>query len=127
MGARLIERKPAAMTWRRAVLALTMLGTIAYGATDRAQARGAAKQPPKLDRVLRQAAEAHDSRLQRVIVRVHSGQVETVAGRLSKHGDRVHTKHARLQSFTATVHGADLQALAADPDVENVSVDAVIK
>jgi serine protease AprX len=126
-NARLIYLRRAAMTWRHAVLALAVLGTIAYGGIDGAQARGGAKPPSKLDRLLRQAADAHDTKAQRVIVRVRPGRAEIIAERLSKHGDRVHAKHARVQSITATVHGADLEALAADPDIENVSVDAVMK
>ena len=71
MGAMRIDRGRQGRTWRGAALVLTIVGTIAYGAIERAQARGAAKQSTKLDRVLRQAAEAHDPKPQRVIVRVH--------------------------------------------------------
>jgi serine protease AprX len=49
-----------------------------------------------------------------------------VADRLRKHGDRVESQHHRLDAFTATVHADDLRALEGDPDVQAVSVDAII-
>ena len=45
---------------------------------------------------------------------------------MKKRGDRIETDHRRLEAFTATVRGEDLEALDADPDVESVSIDAII-
>jgi hypothetical protein len=84
------------------------------------------EKPSKLDRVLRKAAETADESAQRVIVRTRRGQTSAVADRLKKHGDRIESEHRRLDSFSATIHGTDLQALERDPDVQGVSVDAVI-
>ncbi len=43
-----------------------------------------------------------------------------------KHGDRIESVHQRINAFTATVHGEDLSALERDPDVEAVSIDAIL-
>lgn len=80
----------------------------------------------KLDRVLRNAVASGDKTPKRVIVRTRSGRTSSVADRVNKHGDHIEAEHRRLDSFTATVHGDDLQALEGNPDVEAVSIDAVI-
>ena len=80
----------------------------------------------KLDRVLRKAAESDDNSPQRVIVRARSGRALDVAARRKKHGDRIEAEHGRLNAFTATIHGRDLAELEGDPDVEGVSIDAVL-
>ena len=80
----------------------------------------------KLDRVLRKAADAGDAAPQRVIVRTRPGRVGDVEERRRKHGDRIESEHRRINAFTATVHGEDLSALERDPDVEAVSIDAIL-
>ena len=80
----------------------------------------------KLDRVLRKAADAGDAAPQRVIVRTRPGRAAEVEERRKKHGDRIESVHRRINAFTATVHGDDLSALDRDPDVEAVSIDAVL-
>jgi serine protease AprX len=86
----------------------------------------AAKTKSKLDRVLQRALDNEDGSRQRVIVRPRSGHSHAVADRVSKRGHRIEAAHRRLGSFTATVDGDGLRALSADPDVENVSVDALL-
>jgi hypothetical protein len=86
----------------------------------------AAKTKAKLDRVLQRALDNEDGSRQRVIVRPRSGHSNAVTDRVSKRGHRIEAAHRRLGSFTATVDGDGLRALSADPDVENVSVDAVL-
>ena len=92
-----------------------------------AHSGGSKPKPSKLDRVLRKAAANGDTSLKRVIVRARAGRASSLADRLKKHGDRIEANHRRLESLTAEVHGEDLLALEADPDVEAVSIDAVIK
>ena len=87
---------------------------------------GSGEKRSKLDRVLRKAADAGDSSPQRVIVRTRAGRVVHVEERRKKHGDRIESVHQRLNAFTATVHGEDLTALERDPDVEAVSIDAIL-
>jgi serine protease AprX len=84
------------------------------------------EKPRKLDRVLRKAADAGDMSPQRIIVRARAGRTFEVADRRKKHGDRIESVHQRLNAFTATVHGEDLAALERDPDVEAVSIDAIL-
>jgi len=110
------------------VFAIAALLLVAFAHPVINHARGKEPKPKhsKLDRVLQKAAAADDPSEQRVIVRTRPGRLEAVADRLAKHGDRVRTKHRRLESFTATVHGEDLRALESDPDVQGVSTDAII-
>jgi serine protease AprX len=61
-----------------------------------------------------------------VIVRTKRDRTAAVAERLAKHGDQVRSTHPRLQSFSATIHGEDLRALEDDPDIEGLSVDAIV-
>jgi serine protease AprX len=115
--------------WRvtrvRIVAAVALL-LVAYSATDHASDRGPNAKPSKLDRVLRKAAAVGDPSAQRVIIRTTRGRAAAVADRLKQHGDRIVSQHRRLDAFTASVHGDDLRGLDFDPDVQSVSVDAVI-
>ena len=108
------------------LVAALLVAVFSYPAVNHAGGGAPKEKPTKLDRVLRKAAEAGDTSAQRVIVRTRKGHTSAVADRLKKHGDRVESEHRRLSSFTATVHGDDLRALEADPDVEGLSVDAII-
>ena len=85
-----------------------------------------AKTKSKLDRVLQRAVDKGDAAPRRVIVRPRPGASEAVADRVSKKGNRIEAAHRRLRSFTATVDADGLRALSADPDVENVSIDAIL-
>ena len=87
---------------------------------------GGGEKHSKLDRVLRKAADAGDSAPKRVIVRTRAGRTADVEERRKKHGDRIESVHWRINAFTATVHGEDLSALERDPDVEAVSIDAIL-
>jgi serine protease AprX len=80
----------------------------------------------KLDRVLRNAADGGATAPLRVIVRTRAGRAADVEERRRKHGDRIESVHRRINAFTATVHGEDLTALENDPDVEAVSIDAIL-
>ena len=108
------------------LFAATLVAALSYPAVNQARGGAATQRPPKLDRVLRRAAATGDTSPQRVIVRTRAGRSASVADRLAKHGDPIEARHRRLESLTALVHGGDLLALEADPDVEAVSVDAVI-
>ena len=91
------------------------------------QARGPHRpKSAKLDQVLQHAADSGDGSEKRVIVRVRPGQSTAVQDRAKKRGDRVDSDHPRLSAFTATVGGGELAALSVDPDVESVSIDAVV-
>jgi len=91
------------------------------------QARGPhGPKTAKLDQVLQRAADSGDGSEQRVIVRVKPGQSTAVQDRAQKRGDHVDADHRRLSAFTATVGSEELAALSVDPDVESVSIDAVV-
>src|SRR5829696_6988160 len=106
------------MMWRLSAVVVASITVLTLPVVN--YARGT-DQHRKLDRVLRKAAETGDDSPRRVIVRVRAGQASEVANRRKKHGDRVESEHARLNAFTATIHGRDLAELEGDPDVEGVS------
>ena len=79
----------------------------------------------KLDRVLRRYAEsANQAPTHRVIIRTKAGYRSALAAELRAHGDRVGTEHRLIEALTTDLHDADLTALAADPRVESISIDA---
>lgn len=79
----------------------------------------------KLDRALREAVRK-GSASERVIIRTKPGFREGLRQVLQAHGDEIENDHPSIDALTAQVHGADLAALASDPAVESVSVDAVV-
>ena len=106
--------------------AALLIAVVSFPAVNHAGGGAPKEKSTKLDKVLRKAADAGDKSARRVIVRTRKGYTSAVADRLKKHGDRVESEHRRLNSFTATIHGEDLRALEADPDIEGLSVDAII-
>ena len=108
------------------LFAAVLIAALSYPAVNHARGGGSKEKPSKLDRVLRKAAATGDTSPQRVIVRARPGRTAHVKERLARHGDRIEANHRRLESLTALVHGDDLLALEADPDIESLSVDAVI-
>lgn len=63
----------------------------------------------------------------RVIVRARDAHTrEHLKNRLRAHGDRIEADHDSIGGFTATLHVADLRALANDPATEALSIDAVV-
>ena len=108
------------------LFAAALFAALSFPAVNQARGGAPKQRPSKLDRVLRKAAAAGDTSPQRVIVRTRPGRSASVAERLARHGDRIEANHRRLESLTALVHGDDLLALEADPDVEALSIDAVI-
>ena len=110
------------MTRRFSAVALVAIAVLTQPIVNHA----GSEKKSKLDRVLRKAADAGDSAPQRVIVRTRTGRAADVEERRKKHGDRIESVHRRINAFTATVHGEDLLALERDPDVEAVSIDAVL-
>ena len=108
------------------VAAVLLLAVFSHPVVNHAGTEQPTDKPSKLDRVLRKVGDGGTTSEQRVIVRTRRGQTSAVADRLRKHGDRVESQHRRLDAFTATIHADDLRALERDPDVQAVSVDAVI-
>ena len=106
--------------------AALLIAVVSFPAVNHAGGGAPKEKSTKLDKVLRKAADAGDKSAQRVIVRTRKDHLSDVADRLKRHGDNVESAHPRLNSFTATVHGEDLRVLDADPDVEGLSVDAII-
>jgi serine protease AprX len=84
---------------------------------------GDSRRHSKLDKVLQEAL-AHPPKTSRVIIRTAAGTTDALKRTLVGHGDAIEREHASLDAFTATVHGEDLAALAADPSVLNISIDA---
>src|SRR5215204_4359442 len=108
------------------VAAVVLLAVFSHPVVNHARGEEPKGQRSKLDRVLRKAVDGGTTTGQRVIIRTRRGQTSAVADRLRKHGDRVEAEHRRLDAFTATVHAEDLRALEGDPDVQAVSIDAII-
>ncbi len=80
----------------------------------------------KLDKRLRESL-TKAPRPERVIIRTKDGQRAALRLALEAHGDVVTEDHPEVGALSAVVHGEDLLALANDPAVESVSVDATVR
>jgi serine protease AprX len=80
----------------------------------------------KLDRVLRDAVRSDSNSPRRVIVQTRPGARAAVRNTLQAHGDAVEAEHPAIDALTVTLHQEDLTALAADPSILAVSVDATV-
>ena len=81
----------------------------------------------KFDFPLRQVAAGNPSWHARVIVRTKSGKRAATALGLADRGGFLHADHPLISAFTATVSASDLLAFSRDPDIERVSIDAVVR
>ena len=77
----------------------------------------------KLDKVLQDATQ-RAPRPQRVIIRTKPGSRGALRAMLQQHGDVIVADHPSLDALTVTLHGEDLAALQANPNVMSVSTDA---
>jgi serine protease AprX len=82
------------------------------------------KKPDKVDRYL---AEDQSTGPRRVIIRTRRGATSAVKERIRAHGDPVYSDHSSIEALGAKVHADDIAALAADPDIESISVDARVR
>ena len=80
----------------------------------------------KLDRKLRESL-TKVPRPERVIIRTRDGQRAALRLALQAHGDVVTGDHPEVGALSAVIHGEDLLALANDPAVESVSIDAEVR
>jgi serine protease AprX len=97
---------------------------LALGAPAAAEShRNTNQHSRKLDAALA-ARSAPDEGARSVIVSVKPGAKSGVRKRLEGHGDSVVRDHGVIDALTVRVDGRGLQALANDPDVESVSIDA---
>ncbi len=80
----------------------------------------------KLDEKLRESL-SKAPQPERVIIRTKDGQRAALRLALEAHGDVVTGDHPDVGALSAVVHGEDLLALANDPAVESVSVDANVR
>jgi serine protease AprX len=85
-----------------------------------------AQRSQKLDRALREAMQRDATSPQRVIITVKPGMRPLLRTALKKHGDQVLVEHPSIDALTAEVHGEDVAALANDPAVRSVSLDAKV-
>jgi serine protease AprX len=106
---------------RKAVWGLAIVLSLLLPATGTA---GNGASSGKLDRVL---AGGSSQGSQRVIIRTRPGAQGSIRHKLERNGDRVHKEHRLVHAVSARVSREQLAALAADPDVESVSVDAVVR
>ncbi|HSL24414.1 MAG TPA: S8 family peptidase [Vicinamibacterales bacterium] len=81
----------------------------------------------KLDRALRQELRKGTPAQQRVIITVKPGTRPLLRDALRKHGDDLIAEHPSINALTAVVHGEDIEALANDPIIEAVSIDAIVE
>ena len=103
-------------------------GTIDAAGPQRGGERGAkpAGKHAKLDKALREALEAGDRGLKRVIIRTKKGASGTVRDALEQYGDEVKGEHLSVDGVTAVVAGDVLEILANASIIESVSIDAVV-
>ncbi|MGH9310093.1 MAG: S8 family serine peptidase [Vicinamibacterales bacterium] len=97
----------------------TALCVIGIGSSAAAQSGSS-----KLDKFLR-AAQQRGS-VQRVIIQARPGSRASLKQALRQHGDIIRAEHAGLDALTVDLHAEDLAALAADPTVLAISVDAEV-
>ena len=80
----------------------------------------------KLDQRLRESL-SRAPQPERVIIRTKDGERAALRRALEAHGDVVTEDHPEVGALSAVVHGEDLLALANDPAVESVSIDATVR
>jgi serine protease AprX len=80
----------------------------------------------KLDAAVTHVVEGPRGAPVRVIVRTREASRDRIRERVGHHGDRVGADYPSISAFAATVHGGDIDDIAADPDVESVSLDAAV-
>jgi serine protease AprX len=116
------------------LLALVAIGAAATVATASAQPgqsggqRSGQRWQAKLDRHLRQVAESDQPQGQSVIVRIRPGAEERVQSELRRRRSRLGSRFnlSLVAGITTTLSGRELKDLAENPDVEGISLDAVV-
>ena len=93
---------------------------------DAARARDASWQR-KLDRRLREISDTAGRSPQRVIIRARRGSEARVEGLVRRKGQTRRFGLSLVGGVVAEVQPEELEALAADPDVEAISTDAVVE
>lgn len=83
--------------------------------------------PEKFDTALQQIVKQGPSGPVRLIIRANAAARRTLAATLTNHGDRIEADHPSIDAMTATVHGEDLAALADDPAIDRLSIDARVE
>ena len=86
----------------------------------------AAQHRPQANKVDRALSQLRSAGPQRVIVRTRQGAAAHVRGAVEAHGDRVLKNHGLVNGFSARIHAEDIAALASDPDIESISLDAPV-
>src|SRR5262249_22569013 len=87
---------------------------------------GGPTHPSKLDLELRHRHQEHGDEFVPVIITPVKGRHAAAVQTRRAHGDAIRSEHAIIDAFSATIHAKDLDALESDPDVANVSADAVV-
>src|SRR5205814_6900652 len=77
----------------------------------------------KLDRHLQKTVKG-DSGTYRVIIRAKAGKRGAVAQIVRQRGDAVYGDHSGINGVSVEVSARTLRALAKDPNVESISIDA---
>src|ERR1044072_5157451 len=81
----------------------------------------------KVDRALRQALQSNATGTQSVIVSVNPGCRLRIRHAIEQHGDAIRAEHAVIDALSASVHAADIEALASSACVKAVSSDATVQ
>src|SRR3989442_469620 len=87
--------------------------------------RGAKKQSAKVDAALRQAMQTPESDPVNVIVTTRRGR-QQLEEKLQTRGNSVYSDHPSIGAFAASVDAGDLTWLANNPDVDSLSLDALM-
>jgi serine protease AprX len=88
-----------------------------------ASAQGA--ENDKIDRGLQESLR-RGAATQHVIISLKPGYRATVRKALADHGDRVKADHPAIGAVSAEIHSGDIAALAKQPWVDSVSLDAIL-
>src|SRR5262245_33413658 len=74
----------------------------------------------------RQARDARPDDLIPVIVQTVSDTTDDHLGRMSSGGGQLKRRHSSIKGYSALVPASEVDALAGDPEVERVSLDAPV-
>ncbi len=121
-GAMRVREGTVPKDFGKAVWGAALLLVLWSPATALERGGGGGHASGKLDSALARGGSSGDT--QSVIVTMKAGTKESVGRRARAHGARIHKDHTLINALSMRVDGDGLAALASDPDVEHISINA---
>src|SRR5438034_658962 len=121
------ERCGSRSLWRGSIVPLyAALLALAVSANPFASSTHDGSAAHKLDRALNDRLDAGRPEDEVRVIVQSSGDREAVKQRVKTRGGRIVANHELIRAFTTTVRVQQLEALANEPDVDRISIDAVV-